>query len=139
MSGECYPISTLPNISELYRGYLAMAESPADAPVRRWYGAEPLSRKMDGRRRWVEGRCCAAGGCAEDAERWSLARDLLRLRILRGCGWGAGGGYGAAGGVVWRAAADVVEGGYCGCSGEAGDARDGEGPCAGVLAGDGGP
>jgi bacillithiol biosynthesis cysteine-adding enzyme BshC len=42
MSTECYPISMLPNITRLYRDYLAMAEGAADSPVRRWYGAEPL-------------------------------------------------------------------------------------------------
>jgi bacillithiol biosynthesis cysteine-adding enzyme BshC len=43
MSTECYPITMLPHVSQLYRGYLAMGDSSADAPVRRWYGAEPLA------------------------------------------------------------------------------------------------
>lgn len=42
MSAECYPITVLPHISQLYRDYLAMAESPADSPVRQWYGCEPF-------------------------------------------------------------------------------------------------
>ena len=42
MSVECYPITILPHVSQLYRDYLAMAVSAADAPVRRWYGAEPF-------------------------------------------------------------------------------------------------
>src|SRR6202022_2321169 len=42
MSVECYPITILPHVSQLYRDYLAMADSPAAAPVRRWYGAEPF-------------------------------------------------------------------------------------------------
>ncbi|MCU1323649.1 MAG: hypothetical protein JWM43_3298 [Acidobacteriaceae bacterium] len=45
MSIECYPITILPHVSQLYRDFLAMAESPADAPVRRWYGAEPFAGK----------------------------------------------------------------------------------------------
>ncbi len=74
MSGECYPISTLPNISELYRGYLAMAESPADAPVRRWYGAEPLSG------RWMAG----GDGWKGDAAR--LADALKTQSVEFGAG-----------------------------------------------------
>ena len=42
MSVECYPITVLPHVSQLYRDYLAMGESAADAAVRRWYGAEPF-------------------------------------------------------------------------------------------------
>ncbi|CAN5726504.1 bacillithiol biosynthesis cysteine-adding enzyme BshC [soil metagenome] len=48
MSIECYPITILPHVSQLYRDFLAMAESPADAPVRRWYGAEPFAGKWMG-------------------------------------------------------------------------------------------
>ena len=33
MSTECYPITILPHISQLYRDYLAMAERGTDAPV----------------------------------------------------------------------------------------------------------
>jgi bacillithiol biosynthesis cysteine-adding enzyme BshC len=43
MSVECFPITVLPHMSQLYRDYLAMGESAADAPVRRWYGAEPFA------------------------------------------------------------------------------------------------
>ena len=62
MSTECYPITVLPHVSQLYRDYLAMAESASDAPVRRWYGAEPFAGKWMGRGVPVEdaGR---AGGC----------------------------------------------------------------------------
>jgi bacillithiol synthase len=48
MSTECYPITLLPNVTKLYREYLAMGESAADAPVRRWYGAEPMGGKWMG-------------------------------------------------------------------------------------------
>lgn len=43
MSTECYPIATLPHTTRLFRDFLAMGDSPADAPVRQWYGAEPLA------------------------------------------------------------------------------------------------
>jgi bacillithiol biosynthesis cysteine-adding enzyme BshC len=39
MSVECYPITILPHVSQLYRDYLVMGESSSDAPVRRWYGS----------------------------------------------------------------------------------------------------
>jgi bacillithiol biosynthesis cysteine-adding enzyme BshC len=39
MSVECYPITVLPHVSQLYRDYLAMSDSAADAPVRGWYGS----------------------------------------------------------------------------------------------------
>lgn len=42
MSTECYPISTLPHVTKLYREYLAMGE--AESPARRWYGAAPLGQ-----------------------------------------------------------------------------------------------
>jgi bacillithiol synthase len=48
MSSECFPITVLPHVSQLYRDYLAMAESP-DAVVRRWYGAEPFGGKWMGK------------------------------------------------------------------------------------------
>jgi bacillithiol synthase len=43
MSVECFPITVLPHVSQVYRDYLAMADSGDDAPVRRWYGAEPFA------------------------------------------------------------------------------------------------
>jgi len=49
MSSECFPITVLPNISKIYRDYLAMAESPKEAPVRRWFGAEPFAGKWVGK------------------------------------------------------------------------------------------
>jgi bacillithiol biosynthesis cysteine-adding enzyme BshC len=74
MSAECYPITVLPHISELYRAYLAMAESAADAPVRRWYGGEPLSG------RWMTG----GAGWKGDASRLA---DALKTQSE---GFGAG-------------------------------------------------
>jgi bacillithiol biosynthesis cysteine-adding enzyme BshC len=49
MSSECYPITVLPHVSQIYRDYLAMADSADDAPVRRWYGAEPFAGKWLGK------------------------------------------------------------------------------------------
>jgi bacillithiol biosynthesis cysteine-adding enzyme BshC len=48
MSVECFPITVLPHVSQIYRDYLAMAESADDAPVRRWYGAEPFAGRWLG-------------------------------------------------------------------------------------------
>ena len=59
MSAECYPITVLPHISQLYRDYLAMAESSADSPVRQWYGCEPFGGKWLG---------CAVPGGMEAAQ-----------------------------------------------------------------------
>lgn len=42
MSSECYPITMLPNVTRLYRDYLAIGE--AESPVSRWYGAQPLGQ-----------------------------------------------------------------------------------------------
>jgi bacillithiol biosynthesis cysteine-adding enzyme BshC len=54
MSVECFPITVLPHVSQLYRDYLAMNESAGDAPVRRWYGAEPFAGRWLGRGAQVE-------------------------------------------------------------------------------------
>jgi bacillithiol biosynthesis cysteine-adding enzyme BshC len=45
MSYECFPITVLPHVSQLYRDYLAMTDGAGDAAVRRWYGAEPFTGK----------------------------------------------------------------------------------------------
>jgi bacillithiol biosynthesis cysteine-adding enzyme BshC len=49
MSSECFPITVLPHVSQLYRDYLAMADSTSDSDLRRWYGAEPFAGKWVGR------------------------------------------------------------------------------------------
>ena len=49
MSVECFPITVLPHVSQIYRDYVAMAESAGDAPVRRWYGAEPFAGRWVGK------------------------------------------------------------------------------------------
>ncbi len=58
MSTECFPITVLPHVSPLYRDYLGMAESAADAPVRTWYGCEPFAGKWLG--------CSETGGADRD-------------------------------------------------------------------------
>ena len=63
MSVECFPITVLPHVSQIYRDYLAMGESAGDAAVRRWYGAEPFSG------RWL--------GEAPQVEHAGLLADLL--------------------------------------------------------------
>jgi bacillithiol synthase len=45
MSVECFPITVLPHVSQIYRDYLAMDEH---ATVQRWYGAEPFGGKWVG-------------------------------------------------------------------------------------------
>jgi bacillithiol biosynthesis cysteine-adding enzyme BshC len=54
MSVECFPITVLPHLSQIYRDYLAMAESAGDAPVRQWYGAEPFAGRWLGKAAAVE-------------------------------------------------------------------------------------
>ena len=49
ISSECYPITVLPQMSTIYVDYLAMADSASDAPVRRWFGAEPFGGKWVGK------------------------------------------------------------------------------------------
>ena len=66
MSIECFPITVLPHVSLLYRDYLAMADSAGDAPVRRWYGAEPFAGK------WMR-----SGLAATDAKRRDALAGLL--------------------------------------------------------------
>ncbi len=49
MSTECFPITVLPHMTQIYRDYLAMGESGGDAAVRRWFGAEPFGGKWIGK------------------------------------------------------------------------------------------
>ncbi len=75
MSTECYPITMLPHVSQLYRGYLAMGDSPAKSPVRRWYGDGPVAS------RWMRAAEAAVG-----ADRSRLADALAQ----QSAGFGAG-------------------------------------------------
>lgn len=78
MSAECYPITILPHVSQLYRGYLAMGDSPADAAVRRWYGAEPFGG------RWM--RAAGAGASLARVDAGRLADALMRQSVEFGAG-----------------------------------------------------
>jgi bacillithiol biosynthesis cysteine-adding enzyme BshC len=73
MSVECFPITVLPHVSQIYRDYLAMAESAGDSVVRRWYGAEPFAG------RWIRG-----GESVKDA---GALADLLEKQAVE---FGAG-------------------------------------------------
>jgi bacillithiol biosynthesis cysteine-adding enzyme BshC len=66
MSIECFPITVLPHVSQLYRDYLAMADSAGDSAVRRWYGSEPFAGK------WMR-----SGLAAADAKHREALADLL--------------------------------------------------------------
>jgi bacillithiol biosynthesis cysteine-adding enzyme BshC len=54
MSVECFPITVLPHVSQIYLDYLAMAESAEGSAVRQWYGAEPFAGKWLGKAVAVE-------------------------------------------------------------------------------------
>ena len=69
MSTECYPIATLLHTTRLFRDFLAMGDSAADAPLRHWYGAEPLGRA------WMQPAAPSANASAlaDALERQSLS------------------------------------------------------------------
>ena len=73
MSSECFPITVLPQVSQIYRDYLAMADSRSDSGLRRWYGAEPFAGK------WV--------GRATSVKHAEALADLLELQAME---FGAG-------------------------------------------------
>jgi bacillithiol biosynthesis cysteine-adding enzyme BshC len=54
MRVECFPITVLPHVSRIYSDYLALGDSADDAPVRRWYGAEPFAGRWVGKPAAVE-------------------------------------------------------------------------------------
>src|SRR5271168_3080708 len=82
MSSECFPITVLPHVSQIYRDYLAMADSTGDAAVRRWYGAEPFAGKWLGRSVPVK----HAGTLADLLERQAVefgASDAAKANISK--------------------------------------------------------
>jgi bacillithiol biosynthesis cysteine-adding enzyme BshC len=82
MSVECFPISVLPHVSQIYRDYLAMAESSPDSAVRRWYGAEPFAGKWLGSTAQVK----HAGYLADLLEEQALefgASDAAKANIAK--------------------------------------------------------
>jgi bacillithiol biosynthesis cysteine-adding enzyme BshC len=85
MSAECYPITILPHVSQLYRGYLGMGDSPADVPVRRWYGAEPFAGKwMRTERPGVDAARLADALARQGAEFGASAAAMANIEKLRG-------------------------------------------------------
>jgi bacillithiol synthase len=82
MSIECYPITVLPHVSQIYLDYLAMAESAGDSAVRKWYGAEPFAGKWVGRGKPVKD----AGALADLLDRQAVefgAGDAARANIAK--------------------------------------------------------
>src|ERR1700761_751132 len=82
MSVECYPITVLPHVSQIYRDYLAMAESAGDSAVRRWFGAEPFAGKWVGRGKPVKD----AGALADLLEKQAVefgAGDAVKANIAK--------------------------------------------------------
>ncbi len=67
MSTECYPITVLPHVTQLYRDYIAM---PDESAVRGWYGARPFGAE------WM-GSAAAAG----DRERLAEALRVQSLEL----------------------------------------------------------
>jgi bacillithiol biosynthesis cysteine-adding enzyme BshC len=82
MSVECFPITVLPHVSQLYRDYLAMAESAGEAPVRRWYGAEPFAGRWLGRATSVEHAGRLADLLERQAEEFG-ASDAAKANIAK--------------------------------------------------------
>jgi bacillithiol synthase len=73
MSVECFPITVLPHVSQLYRDYLAMADSAEDAAVRRWYGSEPFAGK------WMRSDLTATDSKHRDALADLLGRQAVEF------------------------------------------------------------
>jgi len=74
MSVECFPITVLPHVSQIYRDYLTMGDKPADAAIRCWYGSEPFAGK------WLRAES------AQSAEPVRLADELHRQNVEFGAG-----------------------------------------------------
>ncbi len=75
MDSQCYPISTLPGTTALFRDYADAASSPHAATLRRWYPANPFS--MD----WAK-----ASPTLDESHRSRLADALLEQAASFGAG-----------------------------------------------------
>src|SRR5271156_1660283 len=82
MSSECFPITVLPQVSRLYLDYLGMAESANDAPVRRWYGAEPFAGRWLGKAAPVKHAGALADLLEEQAAEFG-ASDAAKANIAK--------------------------------------------------------
>ena len=78
MSVECFPMTVLPHVSQIYRDYLAMGDGSANAAVRRWYGAEPFADQ------WMHG--AVAGRSVAGRSAHALADLLERQSVEFGAG-----------------------------------------------------
>jgi bacillithiol biosynthesis cysteine-adding enzyme BshC len=76
MSVECFPITVLPHVSQLYRDYLAMADCAEDAAVRRWYGTEPFAGK------WMRVVSTDAKASSFDSKNRKVLADLLEQQAV---------------------------------------------------------
>lgn len=74
MSVECYPITVLPHVSQIYRDYLAMGDN-ADSAVRSWYGSGDSGGPFAGG--WMR-------TALPQADRNPLADELLRQNKIFG-------------------------------------------------------
>ena len=82
MSTECYAITVLPHVTQLYRDYLAMPDGSA---VRGWYGAKPFGAEWMGATVSVEHRERLANALwAQSVEFGAGAATLANIEKLRG-------------------------------------------------------
>lgn len=75
MDPQCYPISTLPGTTALFRDFADTSSTPASAQLRRWYPASPFSMQ------WA-----SASPTQDEPQRALLANTLQEQAI----GFGAG-------------------------------------------------
>jgi bacillithiol synthase len=82
MGFECFPITTLPHVSQIYRDYLAMSDSARDSAIRRWYGAEPFAGKWIGNTASIPHTAQLADLLQAEAEKFG-ASDAARANIAK--------------------------------------------------------
>jgi bacillithiol biosynthesis cysteine-adding enzyme BshC len=85
MSSECFPITVLPQTTQIYRDYLAMADSARDSAVRRWFGAEPFGGNWLGKSATVKNSGTLADLLEEQAVDFgasdSAKTNIAKLRV----------------------------------------------------------
>ncbi len=83
-SSECFPITILPHLSQLYRDYIAITDSAGDAAVRRWFGAEPFAGRWMGKAASVKDTGLLAdlleGQAAEFGSSEAAKANIAKLR-----------------------------------------------------------
>ena len=84
MSAECYPVSVLPHMTRLYSDYLAMGDAAAGAPVRGWYGAEPLATSWMKATAWTGDAAGLANALKAQSEEFSAgSKTFENIEKLR--------------------------------------------------------